>query len=113
MKVAFIRSLVGFLLGIALLPSLIACVGLYMPFFLGIDPIWGDIDIYSIIVPGYEITADDVMAIRSLADVLKIASNVGFLMGVFGLCIGLFSYYSDKKRAYQKLKANLWKAQHM
>jgi hypothetical protein len=81
------NSGIGLAIGLAILPLFFAIFMLYLP-ALGYDPVYGDINIESIIYDGYKITADDIASFKTLKEMLSDIALCGFIFGLVGALIG-------------------------
>jgi hypothetical protein len=81
------NSGIGLAIGLGILPLMIAIFMLYLP-ALGYDPVYGDLDIGSIIYDGYQITADDIASFKILVEMLSDLALFGLIFGLVGAFIG-------------------------
>lgn len=86
-KKALKKVAIGRFIGLGVVPLILAFFMLYLP-ALGYDPVYGDIDVYSIIHEGYVITSDDVDSIRNLVGTLSDIAMFGLICGLIGAVIG-------------------------
>lgn len=95
------RFLIGALIGLALLPSFISSFALYMPYIFGVDPVFGGA-ISDVIQAGYEITEDDVKALKKLSEMIDELAYFGVVIGLIFGAFGIASVLVDNKNGLIK-----------